>query len=173
MARNIQSKCSPPADRFSLTSYQVLRLTLNTYTFFLLGLEAGRLHMILEKKLCFKWCRCEEILESITFSYNILGQVKNTFYVNENKLNSKLFKLEQLWIPLFNFFVYLLLPFAILCLLFFISTYTTAVTEVKFQTSNLAATVTQTERWIGLTLVSSDHDHCDLRPLPVLWIFSI
>lgn len=38
------------ADRFSLTSYQMLRLTLNTYTFFLLGLEAGRLHMILEKK---------------------------------------------------------------------------------------------------------------------------
>lgn len=51
-------------------------------------------------------------LESITFSYNILGQVKNTFYVNENKLNSKLLKLEQLWIPLFNFFTK---SFASLC----------------------------------------------------------
>lgn len=55
------------ADRFSLTSYQMLRLTLNTYTFFLLGLEAGRLHMILEKKMCFKWCRCEEIWNQLHF----------------------------------------------------------------------------------------------------------
>lgn len=76
-------------DLFCWTSYQILRLNLNTYTFFLLGTEVGRLHMIpWEKIVVLNDADVKKFGIDYIF-YNILRKVKNTFYANENLQKKK------------------------------------------------------------------------------------